>query len=241
MADQTIFNEQSDEPVVTEEQTSETVTTQPVPTDYSEQLTGIVDAQGKQKFSNIGDALNSINFANEHISTIEAENAQLKIDASKAQANEDLVAQIQAANKSQTSDNNGLSMEAITAVISSQLDTRDKQSVIKNNQSVVASSLTERFGDKAEELYLAKGKELGLGPQTLNEIAGNSPEAVLAWFGGVTTTPNPQTVKSTIITNGAPTQQVVEKKSVMGMTSDKELMGEWNRIKREVEAEASAA
>jgi len=240
MTDQTIFNEEETAPVV-EQTTEPTTEAQPASVDYSETLGGIIDASGKQKYSNVNDALKSINFANEHISTIEAENAQLKVEMAKAQANEDLVAQIQQASKAPTSVDNGVSMEAIAAVVQSQLAANDKQTVIKNNQSTVANSLTERFGDKAEELYLAKGKELGLGPQTLNEIAGNSPEAVLAWFGALSTTPNPQTVKSTIVTNGAPTQQVVEKKSVMGMTSDKELIGEWNRIKREVEAEASAA
>jgi len=238
MTDQTIFNEET-APVV-EQTTEPTPEAQPAAIDYSTTLGGIVDASGKQKYSNVNDALNSINFANEHISTIEAENAQLKVEMAKAQANEDLVAQIQQASKAPTSADNGVSMEAIAAVVQSQLAANDKQTVIKNNQSAVASSLTERFGDKAEELYLAKGKELGLGPQTLNEIAGNSPEAVLAWFGDLSTTPNPQTIKSTIINTGAPTQQTVEKKSVMGMTSDTELREEWNRIKREVEAEASA-
>lgn len=241
MADQTIFNEQQEPAETDQSQTKETpVTAQPVATDYSTQLGTIVDATGKQKYSSVDDALKSINFANEHISTIEAENARLKEDAAKAQSNEDLVAQIQQANKSQTSDN-GVSIEAITKVVQSQLQAADKQHVITNNQSSLAAKLTERFGDKAEAVYLEKGKELGINPQTLNEIAGTSPDAVLAWFGDVSTNLNPETIKSSVISTNAPTQPVVEKKSVMGMTSDKELKDEWERIKKEVVAESAAA
>ena len=243
MADQTIFNDTKEPPETTVTETNETtVSTQPAATDdFSATLGGIVDANGNQKFSTVNDALNSINYANKHISTIEAENAQLKEDATKAQANEDLVAQIQQANKVQTSTDNGVSMEAIAKVVQSQITANDKQHVISNNQSSVAAQLTSKFGDKAEAMYLEKGKELGLGPQTLNEIAGTSPEAVLAWFGETTVKTNPETLKSTVTSTGAPTQPVVEKKSVMGMTSDTQLRNEWDRIKAQVTAEYNAA
>lgn len=244
MTDQaTIFNENETTTPVTEAATTETVaTTQEQATrDYHEELMNIKDADGKQKYSSVEDALKSITHADNHISKIEAENANYRDELAKANAAEDLVAQIQQASTPQTSGNAPVSMEAITTLVDQAISNKDKQTRIQSNQSKVASQLTDKFGDKAEELYLAKGKELGLGPQTLNEIAGTSPEAVLAWFGEQVSKPNPTTIKSTVISNGMRQPEGSnQKKSVMGMASDIDLRAEWNRIKQQVESEQAA-
>lgn len=242
MTDQaTIFNKEQQQPAEAAPATTEAT---PAPTatadPYVEALQQITDADGKPKYSNVEDALKSISFANDHISKIEAENAEIRRKLAETKAAEDLVAQIQQASNPQTSGDKGVSMEAITTLVDQAITAKDQQKRVQHNQQSVAARLTERFGEKAEEMYLSKGRELGLGPQTLNEIAGTSPEAVLAWFGDVTQKANPPTIKSTVINNGAVTPHQEEKKSVMGMTSDTELRAEWDRIKKQVEADFAA-
>lgn len=209
--------------------------------DYSAVLSDIKDAQGNQKYSDVETALKSINFASEHIQTLEAENAQYKENELKQDSAQDLIAQVQAANKPQTGATDMPSTEAITAMVVNAIKADKQQTLAQTNQAKVVSILTEKFGDKAEEQYRAKGQELGLGPQTLDDIAGSSPEAVLAWFGTDKATTSPQQVQSTVVPNTFQTQNKPEKVSVMGMTTDKQVVAEWDRIKKEVEAEFAAA
>lgn len=243
MTDQaTIFNENKTETTtttpVTEAATTEPVNTGQTVQDYHDELMSITDANGKQKYSTVEEALKAIPHANDHISKIEAENAEYRQKLAEAKAAEDLVAQIQQASTPQTSENPSVSMEAITTLVDQAIAAKDQQTRIQSNQSRVATQLTDKFGEKAEEMYLAKGKELGLGPQTLNEIAGTSPEAVLAWFGETVSKPNPTTIKSTVVSHGMRQPQGSNnKRSVMGTVSDVDLRSEWNRIKQQVEAE----
>lgn len=245
MTDQaTIFNENKTETKtetttpVTEAATTESGNTGQTVQDYHDELMNIKDANGKQKYSSVEEALKAIPHANDHISRIEAENAEYRQKLAEATAAEDLVAKIQQASTPQTSENPSVSMEAITTLVDQAIAAKDQQSKVQSNQGKVANQLTERFGDKAEEMYLAKGKELGLGPQTLNEIAGTSPEAVLAWFGESVQKTNPTTIKSTVVSHGMRQPQGTnDKRSVMGTVSDVDLRSEWSRIKQQVEAE----
>jgi len=241
----TIFNSTQQtpvEPAPTEQQPVQEPVTQASTVDYSAVLGDIKDAQGNQKYSDVETALKSINFASEHIQTLETENAQYKENQLKQTSAQDLVAQVQAANKPQTEVTNMPSTEAITAMVVNAIAADKQQTLAQSNQARVVSILTERFGDKAEEQYRAKGQELGLGPQTLDNIAGSSPEAVLAWFGSDKATANPPQVHSTLIPSAnPPVAPTGAKVSVMGMTTDKQVIGEWDRIKKEVEADFAAA
>jgi len=236
--DPTIFN--SEEPPVAPTTPEPQVPAAPT-IDYSAMLGDIRDDGGNQKYSDVETALKSINFAAEHIKTLENENAQYKDDLTKVSAAEDLVAQVQAASQTQTGTSEGLSIQAITEMMSQQINLDKQNTVSKMNQASIVASLTEKFGDKAEEMYVKKGAELGLGSKTLDDIAGKSPEAVLAWFGVEASTTNPPQLKSEELPGSLQKPQGLQtqRKSVMGMGSSEAVLGEWNRIKKDLEAEGA--
>lgn len=237
MTDQSIFNQEPQQPAQEPTQVQEP-TPAPAP-DYTELLSGVTNAEGKPKYSNVEDALKALPHANTHIQTLEEENRRLREAAEKVPALEDLVANMQTAQTPATSGEPPVSMEAITNIVQQTIQQRETEATVQQNQSTVADELSKVFGEKAEELYIEKSKELGIDPDTLNALAGKSPAAVLSWFDLKGQKPPTKTETSVnpeaVLNNG--TQQPAPKRSVMGSSSSETVVSEWQRIKAEVEAD----
>jgi len=181
MTDGTMFNNETQAPV------EPTPTPQTEGMDFSSALQAITNEDGGQKYSDVNAALSSIAPAQSHIKTIEEENATLKEELSKRQTAEDLLAQFQNKPEPTSSQPPSVTTEQISNLVKQAIDGNESNKVTTANQATVIKALTDKFGDKAEEQYLAAGAKFGLGPQTLDELSGKSPDAVLSWFPEVAT------------------------------------------------------
>jgi hypothetical protein len=165
-------------------------------------LKTITDPDGRQKYDSVEKALESMPHAQTHIQTLEDENRSLKAEKEALGSQADKITQLEetikqmAQNRSTSEEpsGNGLDEQAVADLIGNVLTQRETQSTIKANQEAVANALASKYGDKAEQMYNDKAKELGIPVAELNRLAGTSKQAVLAWFGDVKpTAPAPST------------------------------------------------
>jgi hypothetical protein len=125
---------------------------------------------------------------NMHAGKLESENGDLRESLTKAKTVEEVIAEMRANStdtpQSTTPDNDGTPdsdtaidiSKTVEELVAKQLSERDNAQKVKG----VVETLTQKFGDKAGELYKAKGAELGI---DLDALAIQSPQAVLALFG----------------------------------------------------------
>ena len=59
---------------------------------------------------------------------------------------------------------------------------------MKANGALVIESLSKKFGDKAEEMFICKAAELGMSITDFNGLAQTNPKLVMASFGAQATT-----------------------------------------------------
>lgn len=171
---------------VTTQQNVEDGIATPSPTPSSEAYDFI--GEGKQ-YANADVALKSIPHKDQHIATIEAENAELREKLAKAGAIEDVLSAIKSGgnemnpnNESDSDPNAGLK-EAIQEV----LQQEKAQAVAESNRAEVNSALTDMFGDGAADAVKARADELGMTVEQINIMAASSPKACLALFSKPTT------------------------------------------------------
>jgi hypothetical protein len=140
-----------------------------------------------RKYSTIDELDKAYGHANEHIGKVEEENEQLREQLSalteKASAVERVLEALNGKKGEDNSDdqqNENQSQKPVEEVVAEVLSQREKQSTSQKNAESVRTSLAAKFGDKAAEVYAAKGKELNV---DLDTLAMQSPAAVLALFG----------------------------------------------------------
>jgi len=183
-------------------------------------LTGIVNEDGSPKYADIDTALKSIQPAQAHIEKLEAELAEVRSnqpsvdDLLKAVRQEEVV----------TATTNQPDIAEITRQTVMEIQQRDAAVA---NQRKVASQLQKIYGDKAEEEYLKKAQDLSLGPKTMNELSGRSPEAVLSWFDQVKTTTTIHSSSGEHPAVGFNKQEQEAPKSVMGFSTTEEVLNAW--------------
>ena len=197
---------------------------------YQSILEGIINSKGEQKFSNVETALNSISNKDAHISTLEEETAKLRIELDKRDTVEAALKKAQE-HEEQTSSPGELDVDTIAYIVNKQLEANKTTDDIKANQATVATKLVELWGENAERDYIAIGAKVGLRPADLDALAGKSPDAVFELMGvkarDVQVTKTTSTTTSGIIENG--TTQTEERKSVMGVSTSKDVMTAWRR------------
>lgn len=121
-------------------------------------------------------AKTKIEHADQHIKTLEQENADLRNTAGKIDEVLDALKAPTDTNNQQTT--TGLSQEDVLSII----ENRDAVNTAKENRIEVGRLMKERFGDKVKEKMTEIGQQLSLGPQTLQGIAEKSPKAFMALF-----------------------------------------------------------
>lgn len=144
--------------------------------------------EGK-KYANEEEADKAIAFKEDHISKIETENARLRELADKAKTIDDVLNRIQdqrteskesytqTENKDQTQQ---LDIDALVAqALDAKLDLREQESSQRTNSKSVFDELTSKYGERAGEVYAAKGQQLGI---DLDNLSATSPKAVLEFF-----------------------------------------------------------
>lgn len=164
--------------------------------DFTELLAGITE-EGRQKYADVETALKSILPAQEHIKKLESGYADLEArykaleeEALKRKTTEETLAALQATNSKgeEKPSNPALDESAVSSLVAKAIAERETQAMRKANVDKVISALNTKYGDKAEERYLAAATAAGMDVQAFNQLAETSPMAVLT-LAGVTAQP----------------------------------------------------
>lgn len=135
--------------------------------------------------------------AQEYIAQLEAQTKELKEDLTKQDYAKTLLEQLQekGANpqansvvKEDTGQENTtpkFSEDELKSLVNATLEERTAEEKASKNLQAVDSKLSELFGDKANSVVEAKGKELGLSKDRMKELAAESPEAFIRLVGDV--------------------------------------------------------
>lgn len=194
--------------------------------------------EGK-KYKTVDDALRSVPHAQQHISTLEQQMEDLNKEVARRRAAEEILEEVrnqrgQEQPAATTPDASPASEKDVEQLVESMLDrrltAREQEASVKQNQQSVVSGLTEKYGEKAEEVYTQKAEELGVPVSFLDDIAAKSPQAVLAYFSGSSKSGPTRT------SPGLNTEQVAQnhsqqtqRKPIMHGASSEDVLSAWRR------------
>src|SRR3990167_6876 len=151
-----------------------------IPTEIAE-LVG----EGK-KYKSVEDALKSVPHAQQHIQTLEEENARIKAELTARRTTEELLEEIRSGvQPAQPQAAAGVQTQDVAEVVTQMLAQRDAQAKAEANISRVVSSFQNTFGTKeqAEAMYVKIAEESGLSVPALNKLSATSPDVVLKLAG----------------------------------------------------------
>jgi len=153
---------------------------------FSKILESIKRDDGSQKFDKVDTALQSIQPKDDHIKSLETENAKLKEDISKFGSQEEILKKFmdnRAPAEEAKPASPQLDQDTLSEMLTGLLNKRDEANVETANVQKVAQVLATKYGEKATEVMSAKAKEMGVSEDYLKEIIAKSPEAGLELLG----------------------------------------------------------
>lgn len=174
----------------TTEQPNTDVTSAPAPTsapaapvsEYDTLLQGIKTEDGRQKYATASDAINSIPHKEQHIATLESENAALRDATNELKAKlegvESLIEELRNNNTAQVMNQTdqpqqGIDINELTSGVITQLKTQEAAQKQALEISAFKASMAEKFGSKADEMLVATAKEKGYSLATLEMVVKN--------------------------------------------------------------------
>lgn len=169
---------------------------------FADLLGSIKNERGEVKYKDVESALVGLKNAQDFIPTLQKSVAERDAELAALRAKADRAAELERVIESLTSGkadtppaNVPPAKEVdIAALIEDTLAKRDKQQVAKTNINSVITTVKNVFGDKSEEVFYGKAKELGMSTAEFNSLAASSPKAVLTMLGiveGKTAPPSP--------------------------------------------------
>lgn len=175
MTDTTIFNPDQDkpEPVVTPS------VTPVIPPELSE-LVG----EGK-KYKSVDDAMKALPHAQQHILTLQQENALMKEELTKRKTAEELLEDIRRTTQAPTATTQGtdISHDVVSQIVQQQLRAASEQTIMKANTDKVVNAFREVYGEDAKNKFNSIAASNGMSPAQLEMLVTTSPEAVLNLAG----------------------------------------------------------
>lgn len=149
---------------------------------YADQLSAIKTEEGATKYSNVSDALHALKSSQEHIKDLETENASYREEGKKAKTTDEILALLDS-RKNETGDTQPqIDMEKIQNLVKDTITQTEYEKLSLQNQTGVAKTLANKFGEKAPEVYIAKANELGIPIDMFDQLSATSPKAVLEYF-----------------------------------------------------------
>jgi hypothetical protein len=137
-----------------------------------------------KKYSSVEDALKSVPHAQKHIQTLESELAAAREELTKRKTTEELLDEIKSGIQPQiTSAGSEFDQDKLLKLVDQTLEQKERQRAAKTNAETVASKFTDKYGQKAEEVYNTIARDSGLTVQQLNSLAASSPKIVLKLAG----------------------------------------------------------
>ncbi len=224
MNTETIFSATTETEVTPATQQSSAATTQ-LPPEVAE-LVGL----GK-KYASTEDALKSVPHAQKHIKTLEEELAQANAELSRRKTAEQLLNEIKSGITTDgTPPPSQITPDIVEQVVSQQLEKRQQQQMATQNIKQVTSAFSEKFGDKAEEVYNSLARDAGLSVSVLNQLAATSPTAVLK-LAGLTGTQTASTTRTSSDVNTSGMRQVQDNSQLSSRVrpgaSTKDVVAAW--------------
>lgn len=162
-------------------------------------LSQIKNEKGEPKYKTVEDALNGLMHAQNHIATLVQEKRQVETEINELRPVAEQVKELRQVVERLTSSNStttqtvavqGMTEEQIANLVKNTLNQSQQAQVAKQNLDAVVATVQAKFGDKAEQEFYGKAKELGMTMEEINTLASRTPKAALRMLGleGVTQT-----------------------------------------------------
>jgi TolA-binding protein len=198
---------------------------------FADKLQGIVTPDGRQKYADIETALDSIPHAQNKIEELNSQIRQMQEELQKRSGMEEMLKQLQSSQPApeQPSASRGLDEDAVAGILQNQLAQMEQAKAMEANAAKVRDSLSDKYGEKAQEVFVNKAKELGVDPEYFGELAHTHPQLVLSHFGEAAK-PSGQPVESSLNTMGIKPAPA-ERKSVMRGASYKDVIEQYKAHK----------
>lgn len=157
---------------------------------FADLLGNIKNERGEPKYKTVQDALNGLIHAQSHIQTLTAEQrardeeiAKLRGDVSKVESLEQAVQALIQKQGEQGQPANVPTETDIANLVTRTLELKQTEAQQAANIRAVVEAVKKTHGEKAAEVFYARGAEIGLNQAELNALAGKSPKAVLTMLG----------------------------------------------------------
>lgn len=176
MSDENIFN--------TPDPTPAPSIDPPNPPSVPDHLKDLI-GEGK-KYASVDKALESIPHAQSHIQKIEDENRTLREEMARRVAAEEVYEKlVESMNREGVTPPAPVAVDeaSIATLIERKLADKEAERVAAQNIQHVKEGLLAKYGEKAQEMYEAKAKELGVGVGFLNDLVRKSPKVAEELFG----------------------------------------------------------
>ena len=187
MPEHNIFNQSTTtDPVVATTANPQTVDP------FADLLGSIKNERGEPKYKDVQTALEALRHSQEYIPQLKSQKeetdaklAALAVEVERLKNIEQSVQQLTQQNdRAQgTPAAVGLSADDVANLVNQTLSAKEKQAIASANINAVVSQVQQAFGDKAGELFYTKAEELGMTKEQINNLAAQSPTAVLKLFG----------------------------------------------------------
>lgn len=207
-------------------------------------LTSIKNERGEPKYKTVQDALNALKHSQDYIPQLKDKEQELqrKLDealqkVSKLDTLEQTVLEL--TQKVSTSPQNptaGLTEEQVAELVTRTLTRTQLASLQQTNLETVANTVKAKFGDKAEQVFYDKAKELGMSVAEFNALAAKTPKAVLKLVGIDDSQQRQSTIPVNFNTDGFQPQP----NSQLGRNTKPAIIGATSQDLREESANAAA-
>jgi hypothetical protein len=176
-----IFNEATDKEPQTPTEIAP-VNNQPVTPVQAQVPDALKELVGEgKKYKTVDDAIASLPHAQNHISTLESELAELRSKVSGMKTAEELIAEMKRQETPKVDDNQpkGVSPEEISQLVERVLNQKSTEQTQLSNARKVVDTFKEAYGDKAVEMYNKIAQENGIPVHQLDMMAKTSPQVIL--------------------------------------------------------------
>lgn len=151
----------------------------------------ITNEQGEKKYKDVTSALHGLQHSQSFISTLKNENAQLKQELERMNNEVVKIRELEETIRTLTSGQQApaqqqqpvVDQQSVAELINQTLSQREQDAIRQANIRKVVASVQSQFGDKAEQTFYDKAKEVGMSAEAINSLAAQSPEAVFRLLG----------------------------------------------------------
>lgn len=160
--------------------------------DLDTMLGSIKNERGEPKYKTVADALKALGHAQQYIPELKSKEQELEqklndalTKLSKMDELERTVLELTQRKPDAPADKPaaGITAEQVAELVRNTLNETNTQAAQAANLATVTTAVRQKFGDKAEESFYAKAKELGISSAEFNAMAAKNPKVVLKLIG----------------------------------------------------------